>query len=200
MNTLTNENLSQMVDHFKLRSIHYQTEMSVQHGTRINPSTVFTDSEDDDIPLSTYVRDINDHSKLDSNISTPGVSVYSHQQNLNSSGGYILVKYVTRNTEYRYAEICSSVDDEDGELRVTFLKICKQNGTLFKFNEKDVSDVLTDHLIIGLLDSKRFLLNLNKFLTISNEVVFFVSTMSPSSVPWQSNSEKSKYLSIHLKK
>ncbi|KAG5862534.1 hypothetical protein JTB14_006071 [Gonioctena quinquepunctata] len=42
---------SDACDHFKLGSIHYQTEMVAEHGIRVNVSTVFTDSEDDDIPL-----------------------------------------------------------------------------------------------------------------------------------------------------
>lgn len=53
---------------------------------------------------------------------TPEVSGYSLQQSRYNSGDYVLVKYVTRKTEYYYAAICSSVDDEEGELRVTFLK------------------------------------------------------------------------------
>ncbi|KAG5877761.1 hypothetical protein JTB14_033588 [Gonioctena quinquepunctata] len=94
------------------------------------------DSEDDDIPQSTYGNDMDYRSKLDSDLSTPGVSGYS-QRSFYSSGDYVLVKYITRNTEYSYAAICSSVDDEEGELRVTFLKICEQNGTLFQLNEKE---------------------------------------------------------------
>ncbi|KAG5881807.1 hypothetical protein JTB14_004106 [Gonioctena quinquepunctata] len=133
-------------DHFKLGSIHYQTEMVAEHGTRVNVSTVFTDSEDDDIPLSTYGNDMDYRSKLNSDLSTPGVSGYS-QRSLFSSGDYVLVKYITRNTEYSYAAICCSVDDEEGELRVTFLKICKRNGTLFQLNEKDVADVPMEQVV-----------------------------------------------------
>lgn len=56
-NHLTMKSLSCFCDadacnHFKLGSIHYQTEIVAEHGTRINASTIFTDSEDDDIPLS----------------------------------------------------------------------------------------------------------------------------------------------------
>ncbi|KAG5869043.1 hypothetical protein JTB14_034658 [Gonioctena quinquepunctata] len=66
-------------DHFKLGSIHYQTEMVAEHGTRLNVSTVFTDSKDDDIPLSTYGNDMDYRSKLNSDLSTPGVSGYSQR-------------------------------------------------------------------------------------------------------------------------
>lgn len=58
-----------------------------------------------------------------------------------------MVKYITRNTEYRYAAICSSADDEEGELRVTFLKICTQNATLFQLNKRDVADVPMDQVV-----------------------------------------------------
>lgn len=134
-------------DHFHLGYIHYQREMTTERGTRINTSAIFIDSEDDEIPLSNYVKGVNNQCKFDTNLTTPGVSGYSQQQSLYSSGDYVLVKFVTKNTEYRYAAICSSVDDEDGELRVTFLKIHEQNGTLFILNENDISDVSIDQVI-----------------------------------------------------
>ncbi|KAF9417738.1 hypothetical protein HW555_005245 [Spodoptera exigua] len=133
-------------NHYKLGSISYQTEISAINSTRINTSTVFSDSEDD-VPLSTYVKDNDDRSKLDRDLSAPGTSGYSHHQSRYSSGDYVLVKYITKKTEYHYAAVCSSVDDEDGEVRVTFLKICDQNGTLFKLDERDVSDVPMDQVI-----------------------------------------------------
>lgn len=117
-------------DHFKLGSIHYQTESSVER-TRLPTSTVFTDSEDDNIPHSSP---------------TAEVSGYSLQQSRYNSGDYDLDKYITKKPENHYAAICSSVDDEEGELRVTF-KICDQNGTLFKLDERDVSDVPMDQII-----------------------------------------------------
>ncbi|KAG5884177.1 hypothetical protein JTB14_034716 [Gonioctena quinquepunctata] len=91
-------------------------------------------------------NDMDYRSKLDSDLSTPGVSGYS-QRSLYSSGDYVLVKYITRNTEYSYAAIFSSVDDEEGELRVTFLKICEQNGTLFQLNEKYVADIPMEQVV-----------------------------------------------------
>lgn len=57
-------------------------------------------------------------------------------------------QYLINKTKYHYTAVCSSVDDEDGEVRVTFLKICNHNGTLFKMDEKDVSDVPVDQIII----------------------------------------------------
>ncbi|KAF5273963.1 hypothetical protein FQA39_LY01078 [Lamprigera yunnana] len=60
-------------NYYKLESINYQTELCAKNSTRLNTSTVFSDSEDD-IPLSTYVRD-NDRDK-----SVPGVGGYSQHQ------------------------------------------------------------------------------------------------------------------------
>lgn len=57
-----------------------------------------------------------------------------------------MVKYESGKTEYRYAGVCTSVDSEDGELRVTFLKICNDDGTLFELDENDVSDVPMDQV------------------------------------------------------
>lgn len=62
--------------------------MSPKHSTCLTTSTVFTDSGDDGIALSTYVRDINDRSKVDSNLSTLGVSGYAQQQSRYSSTDY----------------------------------------------------------------------------------------------------------------
>ena len=58
-----------------------------------------------------------------------------------------MVKYIARKTEYHYAGICSFVYEEDGELKVTFLKIFNKNGTLFRLDGNDVSDVPVDQVI-----------------------------------------------------
>lgn len=58
------------------------------------------------------------------------------------NGDFVLVEYQINGKQYRYAAVCSSdFDEEEGEIRVTFLKICNENGTLFKIDENDVSDV-----------------------------------------------------------
>ncbi|CAH2018325.1 unnamed protein product [Acanthoscelides obtectus] len=56
-------------------------------------------------------------------------------------GDYVLVKLIMRGKEYRYAAVCSKYDDEDGELTVTFLKVCNKDGTEFKINDNDIADV-----------------------------------------------------------
>ncbi|CAH1998001.1 unnamed protein product [Acanthoscelides obtectus] len=63
------------------------------------------------------------------------------------SGDYVLIKFMVNKKEYRYAAICSYYDDEEGELTVTFLKVCNKEGNLFKLDEGDVADILYEDVI-----------------------------------------------------
>ncbi|KAG5888971.1 hypothetical protein JTB14_026042 [Gonioctena quinquepunctata] len=72
-------------DHYKLGSIKYKTEVPDTH---LNVSTVFTDSKDDNLPLSTYVR-----------------GVTTQQEICYSVGDFVLIKNIAQKTEYRYAGI-----------------------------------------------------------------------------------------------
>lgn len=130
---------SQVCEHFKLGSVKYKSDVI---DTPLNISAIFTDSEDNDLPLSTFLRSKEMNEK-------PGVSDILKAQ-LHTSynqGDYVLVKYATPKTEYRYAGICSYVDEEEGELRVTFLQLANTAGTLFKLDENDISDVSVEQVI-----------------------------------------------------
>ncbi|GBP09951.1 hypothetical protein EVAR_92484_1 [Eumeta japonica] len=63
------------------------------------------------------------------------------------SGDYVLVKLIMGRKEYRYAAICSKYDDDEGELTVTFLKVCNEDGTEFKINDNDIADVPYEDVI-----------------------------------------------------
>lgn len=58
-------------DHYKLGSSNYKTDFP---NTHLNISTVFTDSEDDDVPLSTYVTSNDSHQSFKYYESLPGIS------------------------------------------------------------------------------------------------------------------------------
>lgn len=105
-------------DHYKLGILQYQTNTN-----RIQVSAVFSDSEDD-IPLASTSRDWQETTKTN----------YVR-------GDYVLVKFIVRKKEYRYAAICTNYDDDDGELTVAFLQVCNEDGTEFKLNNNDVADV-----------------------------------------------------------
>ncbi|GBP89159.1 hypothetical protein EVAR_70201_1 [Eumeta japonica] len=57
------------------------------------------------------------------------------------------VKLIMGRKEYRYAAICSKYDDDEGELTVTFLKVCNEDGTEFKINDNDIADVPYEDVI-----------------------------------------------------
>ncbi|CAH2100823.1 unnamed protein product [Euphydryas editha] len=66
-------------------------------------------------------------------------------------GVFILVKIIAegkKKTEYKYAAICqSTVSDDEGEVRVMFLKMIDKNAKSFISNETDVSDVPFENII-----------------------------------------------------
>ncbi|GBP83096.1 hypothetical protein EVAR_84860_1 [Eumeta japonica] len=51
------------------------------------------------------------------------------------------------NMEYRYVSIIDKIDEEDGEIRVTFLKLCDNKGQLFRYDADDVSDITMDQVV-----------------------------------------------------
>ncbi|KAK4887494.1 hypothetical protein RN001_003765, partial [Aquatica leii] len=55
-------------------------------------------------------------------------------------GDHVLVQFPVGNKEYRYVAIVNQIDNEEGELTVTFMKICDDTGHTFKVDEDDVSD------------------------------------------------------------
>ncbi|CAH0731054.1 unnamed protein product, partial [Brenthis ino] len=61
---------------------------------------------------------------------------------------FVLVEYNINNKKYRYAGVCSSdFDEEEGEIRVTFLKISNKDATLFRINDNDMSDVKWEQIL-----------------------------------------------------
>lgn len=73
--------------------IVYLDRIFCKYITCLNTCTEFPDSEDDAIPLFTYLKDVNDGNKLDSNLLTSEVCGYVQQQTRYCSGDYVLVKY-----------------------------------------------------------------------------------------------------------
>ncbi|CAH2988159.1 unnamed protein product [Chilo suppressalis] len=64
------------------------------------------------------------------------------------NGDFVLVKYEINGKKYRYAGVCSSdFNDDEDDIRVTFLKICNDKGTLFKIDDNDVSDVKWEEIL-----------------------------------------------------
>lgn len=149
-------------NHYKLGSIQYKSRYL------LNISDVYSDSEDEtsrfenrnvspvpqDVPKTPGPGNLEMNSVrvLENNNSVsagPGISdiLKTRLENGYGVGDYLLIRYKVRKTEYRYVGVCDSLDEDDGELRVTFLKVCNKEGTLFKYDETDVSDVLPTQII-----------------------------------------------------
>lgn len=123
---------SNFCSHFHLGHITY-----TQNNTnKLDVATVYTDSEDDV------------QNKMIPQTSTNLSNATDNEAMTVKNGDFVLVEYQINGKQYRYAAVCSSdFDEEEGEIRVTFLKICNENGTLFKIDENDVFDVKWEEIL-----------------------------------------------------
>lgn len=123
-------------NHHKLGTMEY-TNQSKQ----LKVVEVYSTDSEEDIPLQNLRKsETLDQADISKNLEDKMKVTYG-------SGDYVLVKFMVQKKEYRYAAICSSYDDGDGELTVTFLKVCNKEGNLFKLDEGDVADVLYEDVI-----------------------------------------------------
>lgn len=70
--------------------------------------------------------------------------------NLISSGTFLLIKVPTQNKKliYRYVATCQTgVDNDDGEILVTFLRSVRNSSRKFKLRKNDVSYITFDQII-----------------------------------------------------
>ncbi|KAM3955867.1 LOW QUALITY PROTEIN: uncharacterized protein ACR2FA_003957 [Aphomia sociella] len=139
--------------HFNLGVLNYQV-------TKLHVEDVYTDSKSEDetrpaynSPVSNIITEteisqpcVNFNTDIEN---TAGPSTISQQQYI--SGDYVLVKFKVKNTEYRYAAVINQVDNEEGELTVTFMKICDNKGHMFRMDENDISDVSFNQILEKLL-------------------------------------------------
>nr|CAI5859694.1 unnamed protein product [Callosobruchus analis] len=112
--------------HFNLGVIRYEENL------KLVVEDIYTDSENEDqanLPEST--------------IDIAGPSSIDHYK----IGDYVLVKFPVRNTEYRYAALVNEISEEEGEINVTFMKVCNDMGQTFKIVENDVSDVTFEQIL-----------------------------------------------------
>ncbi|KAK4887350.1 hypothetical protein RN001_003621 [Aquatica leii] len=119
--------------HFNLGVLECKNE------TELNVDDIYTDSESDNM-----------NNPQDSTMEADDAALAGHssinQQNY-TIGDCVLVKFIARNTEYRYAAVINKIDTEEGELTVTFLKIRDDKDHTFRVDENDVSDVSFDQVL-----------------------------------------------------
>ncbi|KAK9880171.1 hypothetical protein WA026_010045 [Henosepilachna vigintioctopunctata] len=113
--------------HFYLGDIYPQNKK-----TKLNVAEVYTASEEDapnEMVAQTSIHLLN--SPDIDNADTP-MTVKNRD--------FIFVEYHINNKKYKYAAHVRHFDEKGEEIRVTFLKISNEDGTLFKINENDMSD------------------------------------------------------------
>ncbi|CAG9792730.1 unnamed protein product [Diatraea saccharalis] len=123
---------SNFCPHFHLGDIRYP-----QKQNKLDVAAVYTDSEED-VP-NAMVAQTSIHLINSSYIDNADIPMSV------KNGDFILVEYQINNKKYRYAGVCSSDFDEEGDIRVTFLKVSNEAGTLFKIN--DMSDVKWEQIL-----------------------------------------------------
>ncbi|CAH2014479.1 unnamed protein product, partial [Acanthoscelides obtectus] len=124
-------------EHFKIGNITYDLN------PRLRVEDVFSESDSDsNINLSEY------KSNMPVNVVSDEVAGTScRQHSCYSTGDYVLVRFLVKHVEYRYAAVVNKVDEEENDLRVTFLKVCDDKVQTFKIDESDISDVSFDHVV-----------------------------------------------------
>ncbi|GBP27700.1 hypothetical protein EVAR_82747_1 [Eumeta japonica] len=70
----------------------------------------------------------------------------STSKNVFKNGDFILVKLLSKKTEYRYVAMCTGLEEDD-EIQVVFCKIGDKTGKLFKVDEQDISFITEDQIV-----------------------------------------------------
>lgn len=124
-------------EHYKIGSINYAQK------PRWTVEKVFTESEPEDFESAKPEMIRTSPQRLDDDIAgTSGIGNSCY-----NTGDYVLVKYPAKNIEYRYAAVINDIDNDESELRVTFLKICVQKMQMFRIDDNDVADVSFDQVV-----------------------------------------------------
>lgn len=126
--------------HYDLGQIIY----SRHDENRLNVTDVYSDSE-------TEIPGCSRQTFVDSNDETyeiPGCSrqTFDSKNETFKNGDYVLVKFQQKKNEYRYVGVCSDVDEDEGEIHITFLRSCNDSATLFKVDEHDVPHIPSEQI------------------------------------------------------
>ncbi|KAF9794081.1 hypothetical protein SFRURICE_013546 [Spodoptera frugiperda] len=95
-----------------------------------------------------------------------------------NTGDYILVKLPAKNMEYRYVSVIDIIDEEEDELRVTFLKLCDKKGQTFRIDQMDVADVAMNQ-VIEKLPNPNLLMKVGVDITFKIEMYKVLGKLKP---------------------
>lgn len=137
---------SETCEHFKIGNITYEKP-------RWRVEDIFTESEsENDLDSAEFTPDM-----LTKALDAEVAGTSGEHQPCYNTGDYVLVRFSVKNMDYRYAAVINEIDEEENDLRVTFLKICDGKVQTFKIDENDISDVSFDQ-VIQKLDSPDLIL------------------------------------------
>lgn len=106
---------------------------------------VFTESEsEDDLLLSRVTKNLLTEAPKE-NYAKARPS--GQQKSCYKPGDYVPVRFRIKNAEYRYVSVINKIDEEENDLRFTFLKICNEKVQTFIIDESGISDVSFDQII-----------------------------------------------------
>ncbi|KAJ8719460.1 hypothetical protein PYW08_011635 [Mythimna loreyi] len=153
-------------EHYKIGSINFALK------PKLTVEEVFTESEAEDLePAKSELTPTQTKSLQRLDDAIPGTSGF--QNSFYNTGDYVLVKYTAKNVEYRYAAVINGIDDEENDLRVTFLKICDQKAQLFRIDDNDISDVSFEQVVLKLDNPDLILKGKRIFYKFPTEVKVF---------------------------
>ncbi|CAH1154504.1 unnamed protein product [Phaedon cochleariae] len=123
----------------------------------LSPEEASDASSDEDLPLIRYSStgteipnrklNFNDVYSDDEEAGTSTDKTESILHNI-KNGTFLLVQLKTKKVSYRYVAVAQNEIEEDGEVRVMFLKVCELNSKqVFKPNERDISYVTFDDIL-----------------------------------------------------
>ncbi|GBP69399.1 hypothetical protein EVAR_54818_1 [Eumeta japonica] len=96
----------------------------------------------------------------------------STSKNVFKNGDFILVKLLSKKTEYRYVAMCTGLEEDD-EIQVVFCKIGDKTGKLFKVDEQDISFITEDQIVQTLPTPNIILKGLRVFYSFKKPVNVF---------------------------
>lgn len=169
--TLTMKNLSCFCnsgscEHYKIGTVNFALK------PRWTVEEVFTESEPEDHesakPELTPTPNKSPQ-RLDDVVAGPS----GIRNSCYNTGDYVLVKYAAKNVEYRYAAVINNIDNDENDLRVTFLKICDQKVQIFRIDDNDIADVSFDQVVQKLDNPNLILKGKRIFYQFSSEVDVF---------------------------
>ncbi|CAG9818887.1 unnamed protein product [Phaedon cochleariae] len=145
--TLTYKKSPDVLSESSVKSLKEELIKNVQCSKQHNQRYDDIYNSSDDEPLSSLVPK----------------SCSSKPASMIQTGSFVLVEIENEKRrmnsaiKYNYVGVCQTEIEEDGEVKVLFLKICDQHNQLFKMDDNDISHVTSEQILSVLPEPKLIL-------------------------------------------